>query len=422
MEMKFESLAVLPHANESRFKELQELFSQKASNFSDINDIFYKGKCPFFREIEKYYSEEGKEFMKIYEHLQKLSLNITDIFPQKTIPFLKTLDKNAKYELTRKQVALLILLSFLNQIEDSRKNKNGFNVYRLLFSKSKSTFEFGRCFLNYLTVIGKWLEQGKEDILNEKILYIRDSIDSFEYKENKDIDLCELELHEEGSLFDGESEYCIDFANKYIGGGALTGGCVQEEILFAVEPEAAASMFFMEVMDKNDAIGIFNTIEYSKYTGYGYNFKYEKSAITDDLKNIKRHKIIAIDASNKASNFHNKYLKYLNRDIHKAYVGFNLINFETEKNSNKTIATGNWGCGVFGGNHELKFIEQWIAASFAGVKKLNYYSFNDEHMEMAAKYYKEIKNKYKKAYELFNAIFFSENYDDQNIIKKLLSK
>jgi poly(ADP-ribose) glycohydrolase len=420
MEMKFESLAVLPHANESRFKELQELFSQKASNFSDINDIFYKGKCPFFREIEKYYSEEGKEFMKIYEHLQKLSLNITDIFPQKTIPFLKTLDKNAKYELTRKQVALLILLSFLNQIEDSRKNKNGFNVYRLLFSKSNSTFEFGRCFLNYLTVIGKWLEQGKEDILNEKILYIRDSIDSFEYKENKDIDLCELELHEEGSLFDGESEYCIDFANKYIGGGALTGGCVQEEILFAVEPEAVASMFFMEVMDKNDAIGIFNTIEYSKYTGYGYNFKYEKSAITDDLKNIKRHKIIAIDASNRASSYNHTYEQNLNRDIHKAYVGFNLINFETEKNTNKTIATGNWGCGAFGGNHELKFIEQWIAASFAGVKKLDYYTFNNLKMKAATKHYKEIQEKYKKAVSLYDEMLNIKFSFDEKIIKNLL--
>ena len=115
-------------------------------------------------------------------------------------------------------------------------------------------------------------------------------------------------MHEKGSLFDGDSDYCVDFANKYIGGGALTGGCVQEEILFAVEPEAVVSMFFMEVMDKNDAIGIFNTIEYSKYKGYGSLFEYEKSAITDDLTKIKRHKIIAIDAINKEGHFTNQYI------------------------------------------------------------------------------------------------------------------
>ena len=62
------------------------------------------------------------------------------------------------------------------------------------------------------------------------------------------------------------------------------------------------------------------------------------------LTKIKKHKIITIDAASKA-----KYYQYLNqllqdnikRDIRKAFVGFNLINFETEINSNKTIATGN---------------------------------------------------------------------------------
>ena len=29
----------------------------------------------------------------------------------------------------------------------------------------------------------------------------------------------------------------IDFANKFIGGGILTGGAVQEEIMFACSPE-----------------------------------------------------------------------------------------------------------------------------------------------------------------------------------------
>jgi poly(ADP-ribose) glycohydrolase len=29
------------------------------------------------------------------------------------------------------------------------------------------------------------------------------------------------------------------------------------------------------------------------------------------------------------------------------------------------IATGNWGCGAFRGDRQLKFIIQWIAASLA---------------------------------------------------------
>jgi len=33
----------------------------------------------------------------------------------------------------------------------------------------------------------------------------------------------------------------IDFANRYVGGGCLTNGCVQEEIMFALRPELLAT-------------------------------------------------------------------------------------------------------------------------------------------------------------------------------------
>jgi len=40
------------------------------------------------------------------------------------------------------------------------------------------------------------------------------------------------------------------------------------------------------------------------------------------------------------------------------------------------IATGNWGCGVFGGDKYLKSILQYMAASQAG-RNTVYYSFGD---------------------------------------------
>ena len=420
-------MAKLPHGNVDLYRELKDCFSQTPMKFSDFNKIFFDYKCPFFSIIEKYYSKEGDEFLNIYKYLQKLVKDIEIIFPQKELPILKTKDKNKSLELTRKQVALLFLLSFFNFIEESKNNR--FYVYNILYSKYGAKFEFGRCFLNYLTIIGKWLEQEnkKEEIkkiLEEKIIYKRDNIDSQDYL-NKNIDLCEIKLDKEKSLFDGDDQYFIDFANKYIGGGALTGGCVQEEILFAVQPEAIVSMFFMEVMDKDDAIGIYNTIKYSNYTGYGNKFRFENSSITNDLTQIKKYKIIAIDAVDNR-HFYNNYYYFSNnnqkdiiRDIHKAYVGFNLINSETEKNIEKTIATGNWGCGAFGGNHELKFIQQWIAASFAGVQKLDYFTFNRKEMEIACKYHNEIQDKYKTANSLYEAITLHP-LDENNIIKNLL--
>ena len=48
---------------------------------------------------------------------------------------------------------------------------------------------------------------------------------------------------------------------------------------------------------------------------------------------------------------------------------FRLLLFYDERH----IETGNWGCGVYNGIFQLKFLEQWIAASFSGVQR-NLYS------------------------------------------------
>ena len=190
-------------------------------------------------------------------------------------------------------------------------------------------------------------------------------------------------------MFDTKASFCVDFANKYIGGGTLSGGCVQEEILFAVEPEAIVSIFFMEKMENNDAIRIDNLIQYSKYSGYAASFKYEESEIND--KELIKHNIIAIDAVC-------TYLGGVNkddvlRDFIKAYAGFNLINFNDKDVSKleKTIATGNWGCGAFGGDYELKFIQQLLAATYAGVDKLYYYTFGRKEMNNVVKNLEEMK-------------------------------
>ena len=251
-------------------------------------------------------------------------------------------------ELTRKQVALIFLLSFFNIIDESQereRDSNNFRIHKVLESSYETSFEFGRCFLNYLTIIGKWLSENNP-ILDEKILYIRDSIEFNEKIFEQKKKICPINIYEKGSLFDGNDSYFVDFANMYIGGGVLEGGCVQEEILFAVQPEAIVSMFLMEVMDDNDAIRIDNTIRYSEYTGYGRSVKFEKSAIDmKDLKTIKRNKFIAIDASvNYRTNFGMLDEESIKRDIHKAYVGFSLINFfkEDGKHEEKSIATGNW--------------------------------------------------------------------------------
>lgn len=45
----------------------------------------------------------------------------------------------------------------------------------------------------------------------------------------------------------------------------------------------------------------------------------------------------------------------------------------------RAFATGNWGCGAYGGDPQYKFLLQWLAASYTG-RDLIYFPFGDDRM------------------------------------------
>ena len=70
------------------------------------------------------------------------------------------------------------------------------------------------------------------------------------------------------------------------------------------------------------------------------------------------YQIIAIDALSFPQNQFSD--DSVLREINKALAGFQLCH------TSKGIASGKWGCGVYGGDASLKSLIQWIAASIAG--------------------------------------------------------
>lgn len=46
----------------------------------------------------------------------------------------------------------------------------------------------------------------------------------------------------------------VDFANSWLGGGVLSSGLVQEEILFLVNPELIVSRLFTEKLQDNECV------------------------------------------------------------------------------------------------------------------------------------------------------------------------
>lgn len=64
------------------------------------------------------------------------------------------------------------------------------------------------------------------------------------------------------------------------------------------------------------------------------------------------------------------------RDLQKAFYGFaGAVAHGTH--GHRTAATGNWGCGAFGGSSAVKVFLQWIAASLAGLEALEYFPWDD---------------------------------------------
>ncbi|KAJ6420379.1 hypothetical protein OIU84_027843 [Salix udensis] len=69
--------------------------------------------------------------------------------------------------------------------------------------------------------------------------------------------------------------------------------------------------------------------------------------------------------------------EYINQAIEYSDKGSWCLNHEDKI----SIATGNWGCGAFGGDPELKSMIQWLAASQAGRPSVLYYTFGIKSLQ-----------------------------------------
>ncbi|RVW69066.1 Poly(ADP-ribose) glycohydrolase 1 [Vitis vinifera] len=142
------------------------------------------------------------------------------------------------------------------------------------------------------------------------------------------VPLCHFEVHRSGLIEDQSKEALeVDFANRYIGGGALRRGCVQEEIRFMINPELIAGMLFLPSMADNEAIEVVGPERFSNYTGYASSFHFAGDYVDKrdvDFMGRRKTKMIAIDALCDMR-MRQYRLECLLREINKAFCGF-LIN------------------------------------------------------------------------------------------------
>ncbi|XP_050940454.1 probable poly(ADP-ribose) glycohydrolase 2 isoform X6 [Cucumis melo] len=212
----------------------------------------------------------------------------------------------------------------------------------------------------------------------------------------------------------------------------------REEIRFMINPELITGMLFLPAMADNEAIEIVGAERFSNYTGYAFNFCFAGNHEDKrEIDSLGRHKtfITAIDAL--CSPGMRQYrLEFLLREVNKAFCGFfdqskydhyksqflesgedvtdhtdtsrnNLPVHESISDARENyfgrsltpecldhkddigIATGNWGCGAFGGDPQVKSIIQWLAASQALRPFVMYYTIGTRplhHLEKVSEW------------------------------------
>jgi Poly (ADP-ribose) glycohydrolase (PARG) len=231
--------------------------------------------------------------------------------------------------------------------------------------------------------------------------------------------LTALEVSPHGSIEDAAAHRQVDFANQYLGGGVLSGGCVQEEIRFAVAPELLAGMLLSPRMGPSEAIILRGAERYSRSRGYATTLAYG-GALTDGcartLDCSPDVELVAIDAVDyRGLDSAAQYTpQEVLRELTKARCGFR------RDERLWPVATGNWGCGAFGGDPQLKAVIQWLAASAEG-RGVRYFPFGDLRVGELAQFAVQARAHFATVGALAGRLFAEVRHGGGDLYRRLLS-
>lgn len=377
-----------------RWKVIQETYSTKISNSKELETAILSYNEKFkndwkFHALHQLFEEEldEEESEAFFEHtlpkIVKLALDLPDLIPW-AIPLLKQ-GNNKSVSLSQQQVASLLANAFLctfprrNSYSSSHEYATypAINFSRLFRCTGQAVLEKIKCICHYfrrvtaipaptgvLTITRRYVtakDFPKWNILNVSVACARLRVDGT------------------GTIEDATGELQVDFANKYMGGGVLGHGCVQEEIRFVICPELFVTKLFCECLKPNEAILITGVERYSDYTGYASTFKWNGNYEDQTQWDTSRRKlctIVAIDALEFRDANHQFREELMLREMNKAFVGF----YHELSSTAPAVASGNWGCGAFRGEPLLKSLLQLIVCAYIN-RPLHYFTFRDEELK-----------------------------------------
>ncbi|KAG8190782.1 hypothetical protein JTE90_005818 [Oedothorax gibbosus] len=389
----------------SRWELICRSLSRPINSAQDLENAImqyntqYRAKWNFnnlhtFLDNELSEDERTMFFDVVLPKMVKMTLDLPNTCTQPP-PLLKK-DRDSYVTMSQKQIACLLLNAFFctfpRRIVTRYKNQKfsheysnypDINFNRLFFgvkNKNSTSIEKLKCLITYFRRISSKEPTGT-------VTFHRQCLKDIQSKNwrGSTKGIRSVVVKSDGLIeSDGHGMLQVDFANKFIGGGVLGHGCVQEEIRFVICPELIVSRLFTECLEPSEVLIITGVEQYCDYTGYSDTFKWEGSHVDQtprDAWGRRCTEIVAMDATHFTNIADQFKLSSVHRELTKAYCGF----YENSLPANlPAVATGNWGCGAFNGYASLKFYIQLMAASEAG-RDLLYFTFGNKTLKRELK-------------------------------------
>ncbi|XP_073430941.1 poly(ADP-ribose) glycohydrolase isoform X2 [Dendrobates tinctorius] len=329
----------------------------------------------FFTKVLE--EDEQKHFFRsILPEMAALTLKLPKLCTQ-PIPLLKK-KMTRSITMSQEQISCLLANAFFCTFPRRNSRKSEYSSYpdinfnRLFEGRNPKKAEKLKTLFCYFRRVTEKPPTGL-------VTFTRQCITQFPDWEKSTKKLRRLHITCEGTIEEnGHGMLQVDFANRYVGGGVTSAGLVQEEIRFLINPELIAARLFTEELDNNECLIITGAEQYSEYKGYAESYRWDKAHKDEaprDRWQRRTTEIVAIDAFHFRCHIDQFAPDRIRRELNKAYCGFFREGIPPEKLS--AVATGNWGCGAFGGDSKLKALIQLLAAAETG-RDVVYFTFGDK--------------------------------------------
>jgi poly(ADP-ribose) glycohydrolase len=240
-----------------------------------------------------------------------------------------------------------------------------------------------QCLVNYFNRAREYMsgEDTRDSFAAGNIIIKRNQLADVDWLES-DKPLAEIYAGEGPTVDDSPAKMQVAFAHEYIGGPEIFKNTLtQEEITLLIRPECLAATLFCARLEPDETVTVFGAEKMSQYAGYGSSVRFTgdyrdtcpRGYSPDDTEVMTQIAVIFMDASPRTTG-RSQFMDDFMRDLGKAYCGFNSLRFTVP---GAPVATGNWSYGFSGSHMQLKFLQQYLAASQAD-KSLIYHAFGRE--------------------------------------------